>query len=167
MKASANRGSLGKADMNQNITKHEEFMKAALTEAKRAFAEQEVPVGAVAVMDGEIIASEHNRTLQLNDPTAHAEILLLKKTSLATGNYRLSGVTIYVTLEPCPMCAGALIQGRVDRLVFGTTDQKGGGVVSKFSILETGKLNHDIPFLAGILEKPCREIMQKFFCERR
>jgi len=142
-------------------------MKAALIEAEKAFAEQEVPVGAVAVMGGEIIAREHNRTLQLNDPTAHAEILLLKKTSMITGNYRLSEVTIYVTLEPCPMCAGALIQGRVDRLVFGTPDQKGGGVVSKFGILEAGKLNHDIPYLAGILKKPCRDIMQRFFCERR
>ncbi len=142
-------------------------MQAALEEAEKAFADQEVPVGAVAVMAGEIIAREHNRTLQFNDPTAHAEILLLKKTSQVTGNYRLAGVTIYVTLEPCPMCAGALIQGRVDRLVFGTPDQKGGGVVSKFSILEAGKLNHDIPFLAGILEQPCRDIIQRFFCERR
>ncbi len=165
--ATANPGLLDEIDMTQNMTKHEEFMEAALVEARIAFAEQEVPVGAVAVIDNEIVASEHNRTLQFNDPTAHAEILLLKKTSQALGNHRLSGVTFYVTLEPCPMCAGALIQGRVDSLVFGTPDQKGGGVVSKFSILEAGKLNHDIPFLAGILEKPCRDIMRKFFSERR
>ncbi|MFH1964761.1 MAG: nucleoside deaminase, partial [Acidobacteriota bacterium] len=110
---------------------------------------------------------EHNRTIQLNDPTAHAEILLLRKTALIIGNYRLSGVTVYVTVEPCPMCAGALIQGRIDQLVFGAPDQKGGGVVSKFSILEPGKLNHDISILSGILDENCREIMKSFFNNRR
>jgi len=154
-------------DMDRDKITHEKFMEVALEEAGRAFEENEVPIGAVAVKGSEIIAREHNRTIQLNDPTAHAEILLLRKTALIIGNYRLSGVTVYVTVEPCPMCAGALIQGRIDQLVFGAPDQKGGGVVSKFSILEPGKLNHDISILSGILDENCREIMKSFFNNRR
>lgn len=153
--------------MEQNLFADEYFMEAALEEAGKAFAEGEIPIGAVAVKGNEIIASEHNRTIQLNDPTAHAEILLLRKTSMVTENYRLPGVALFVTIEPCPMCAGAMVQARIDRLVFGASDRKGGGVVSRFSILEPGRLNHDIPVLAGVLEDPCREIMQRFFCSRR
>ena len=153
--------------MEQNQFTDDYFMEAALAEAEKAFAEGEIPIGAVAVKGNEIIASEHNRTIQFNDPTAHAEILLLRKASLITGNYRLPGVTLFVTIEPCPMCAGALVQARIDRLVFGASDQKGGGVVSRFSILEPGRLNHDIPVKSRILENPCREIMQRFFSSRR
>ena len=118
-------------------------------------------------LDREIVAREHNRTIQLNDPTAHAEILLLRRAAAVTGNYRLAGMTVYVTVEPCPMCAGALIQGRVSGLVFGTCDAKGGGVVSRFQVLESGRMNHDIPFVSGILEDQCRRIIQDFFLSRR
>ena len=154
-------------DTNLDRIANEKFMEEALAEAGMAFDEREVPIGAVAVSNNEIIARDHNRTIQLNDPTAHAEILLLRKAARIIGNYRLSGLTIYVTVEPCPMCAGALIQARVDQLVFGAPDQKGGGVVSRFSILEPGKLNHHISVIPGILEEQCREIMQRFFSKRR
>ncbi len=154
-------------DMDQGRPVQELFMKEALAEAGRAGAEGEVPIGAVAVRDGEIIAREHNRTIQMNDPTAHAEILLLRKTAKLIGNYRLAGVTVFVTVEPCPMCAGALIQGRVEKLVFGTPDPKGGGVISKFRVLEPGLMNHSIPYEAGVLGRECREIIQLFFHDRR
>lgn len=153
--------------MEHDRLNHKIFMEAALEEAAKAGLEDEVPIGAVAVGDGEIIAREHNRTIQLNDPTAHAEILLLKKAASHAGNYRLPDITVYVTVEPCPMCAGALIQARIKKLVFGTADIKGGGVVSRFNILEPGKMNHDIEFESGVLEDQCREIIQSFFTSRR
>jgi tRNA(adenine34) deaminase len=155
------------ADMEQNLLKDDYFMEAALEEAGKAFEEGEIPIGAVAVKGNAIIARDHNRTIQLNDPTAHAEILLLRKTSLLTDNYRLPGISLFVTIEPCPMCAGAMVQSRIDRLVFGASDKKGGGVVSRFNVLEPGRLNHDISVLAGVLEDPCREIMRRFFSSRR
>jgi len=153
--------------MEAEYPSQEFFMRAALEEAADAGVEGEVPVGAVAGYKGEIIAREHNRTIQLNDPTAHAEILLLKKASAHLGNYRMPGVSVFVTVEPCPMCAGALVQARIGCLVFGTPDPKGGGVVSKFQVLAPGKLNHDIPFVQGILEDECRSVMRKFFASRR
>ena len=153
--------------MEHDSLNHEIFMEAALEEASKAGLEDEVPIGAVAVENGEIIAREHNRTIQLNDPTAHAEILLLKKAAIRAGNYRLPDITVYVTVEPCPMCAGALIQARIKKLIFGTADKKGGGVVSRFKILEPGRMNHNIEFESGVLEEQCRGIIQSFFSSRR
>ena len=153
--------------MEVELEQHELFMEAALEEAIYASVEGEVPVGAVAVYRGEIIARDHNRTIEWNDPTAHAEILLLRKAAGRMGNYRLPEVSVYVTVEPCPMCAGALVQARIGSLVFGTPDPKGGGVISKFRILEPGKLNHQVPFTHGVLEDPCRKVLQRFFKVRR
>lgn len=142
-------------------------MGEALREAEKAEGEGEVPIGAVAVKTGKIIAREHNRTIQMVDPTAHAEILLLRKASAALNNYRLTGLTVYTTIEPCPMCAGALVQARVAKLIFGALDPKGGGVISRLRVLESGLLNHDISYEFGIMENECREILQNFFKARR
>ena len=146
---------------------HDYFMGKALAEALLAEAEGEVPIGAVATSGGVVIAGEHNRTIQRNDPTAHAEILLLREVSRLKNNYRLPGITVYVTLEPCPMCAGALVNARIDGLVFGTPDEKGGGVVSRFRILDPGRLNHNIPFSYGPKASDCADLMKRFFQSRR
>lgn len=147
--------------------KQKYWMSLAIEEASRAENEGEVPVGAVAVLEEQVVAREHNRSIQLNDPTAHAEILLLRKVGEIVQNYRLRGVQIYVTLEPCVMCAGALIWARVDRLVFGACDHKAGAVRSQARILEPGRFNHTVPVIEGILEPQCRQILQKFFRRRR
>ncbi len=141
------------------------YMQEALKEAKIAYESEEVPVGAVIVSDeGNIIAKAHNKSISLNDPTAHAEILALRKASKIIGNYRLLGATVYVTLEPCPMCTWALIIARVKRLVYGTTDSKGIGC--KY-IFDNIKNNHKILLSTGILEKECSIILKEFFKERR
>lgn len=145
----------------------ERWMAAAIEEAELAAREGEVPVGAVAVAGDVLVAREHNRSIQLNDPTAHAEILALRAAAARLGNYRLNGVRLYVTVEPCPMCAGALIWGRVAELVYGTADPKGGGVESRFQILEPGRLNHNVQVRSGVLEARCRSILQEFFAARR
>lgn len=145
----------------------ERWMGEALLEAAKAAAEGEVPIGAVAVGEGGILARAHNRSIQLQDPTAHAEILVLREAGRILGNYRLPGMRIYVTVEPCPMCAGALVWARVAELVYGTSDPKGGGVESRFRILEPGRLNHTVTVRSGIIEEPCRRILQDFFSLRR
>ncbi len=142
-------------------------MAEALAEAEQAAREGEVPVGAVAVAGEVLVARDHNRSIQLKDPTAHAEILVLRAAGARLGNYRLNGLRIYVTVEPCPMCAGALVWGRVAEVVYGTADPKGGGVESRFRILEPGRLNHDVRFRSGVLEERCRAVLQSFFAERR
>src|SRR5690606_23642524 len=143
------------------------WMTVAIEEAVQAAAEGEVPVGAVAVLEDRLIAREHNRSIQLHDPTAHAEILLLRKVGNVLRNYRLGGVQVYVTLEPCAMCAGALIWARVDLLVFGARDLKAGAVRSQARLLEPGRFNHIVPFVEGVLEEQCRELLQDFFRARR
>jgi len=139
----------------------------ALEEAKRAGEEGEVPVGAVLVSAGEVISRGRNRPIALSDPTAHAEILALREGAAKVGNYRLPGGTLYATLEPCVMCAGALLQARVRRLVFGVEDPKAGAVRSLYSLLEDERLNHRLEVKAGVLLEECREIMRQFFQERR
>lgn len=139
----------------------------ALEEAKRAGEEGEVPVGAVLVSAGEVISRGRNRPIALSDPTAHAEILALREGAAKVGNYRLPGCTLYATLEPCVMCAGALLQARVRRLVFGVEDPKAGAVKSLYSLLEDERLNHRLEVKAGVLLEECREIMRQFFQERR
>ena len=142
-------------------------MKLALEEAHKAAQEQEVPVGAVAVLDGELVAQEHNRSIQLHDPTGHAEILVLRQAGQKLSNYRLKNLEIYVTLEPCAMCAGALLWARIQQLVFGARDEKAGAVFSKASLLSEGRFNHTIQVVEGLLAQPSRELLQEFFAKRR
>lgn len=149
------------------MNRDEEFMKLALAEAEKALLAGEVPVGAVMVRGGEVIASAHNGPVGLKDPSAHAEILALRRAAAAEGNYRLAGTTLYVTIEPCLMCAGALIQARVSRLVFGAPDPKGGAVVSLYGVLQDGRLNHRVEATGEVLREACSEILSRFFREKR
>jgi tRNA(adenine34) deaminase len=143
------------------------FMRIALEEAVRAGEEGEVPIGAVLVSEGRVLGRGRNRPIALCDPSAHAEILALREGAAGIGNYRLSDSTLYVTLEPCVMCAGAILQARVKRLVFGAEDPKGGAVSSLYALLEDGRLNHRVEVVSGVLREECREILQRFFRERR
>ncbi len=143
------------------------FMVLALAEAAVAAAEGEVPVGALIVSDNQIIARAHNRPIALNDPTAHAEILAIRAAAQYTGNYRLSGMTLYVTLEPCLMCAGAVIHARIKRVVFGASDPKGGAVVSVSRVFDDSRLNHIVNFTGGVMEGRCAEILSSFFQRKR
>ena len=145
----------------------EQFMRLALAEAQKAMEAGEVPVGAVVVRGGEVIASAHNAPVGLSDPSAHAEILALRRAAAAAGNYRLAGTTLYVTIEPCLMCAGAIVHARVSRLVFGATDPKGGAAVSLYRVLEDDRLNHRVEVAGGVLAAECGEILSRFFREKR
>ena len=143
-------------------------MRQALSEAKQAAREDEVPVGAVLVtQDGTVLAKEHNRTITLCDPTAHAEILALREASRTLGNYRLLNTTLYVTIEPCIMCMGALLQARVAKIVFGAKDPKCGGAGSCYNLAADAALNHTINVQAGLLEDECRSLIQEFFRAKR
>jgi tRNA(adenine34) deaminase len=149
--------------------KDTEFMQIALDEARTAAAAGEVPVGAVLVRDSDstVVARGANRTIRDCDPTAHAEIVVLREASRAIGNYRLGGTTLYVTIEPCCMCAGAIIQARVPRVVYGCDDIKGGAVRSCFEVLSHPKLNHQVEVTSGMLATECAAVIQSFFAERR
>ena len=142
-------------------------MRIALEEARRAGEEGEIPIGAVLISEGEVVGRGRNRPIALSDPTAHAEIQALREGGMRIGNYRLPGSTLYVTLEPCIMCAGAILQARVERLVFGIEDPKGGAVSSLYSLLEDSRLNHRVKVISGLLGDECRELLQRFFRERR
>jgi len=144
-----------------------ELMEQALEEARACAAAGEVPVGALLVHEGQIIARSGNRTIRDCDPTAHAEMVVLREGSRKLGNYRLAGTTLYVTVEPCSMCAGGLIQARVPRLVYGCDDPKGGAVRSCFAMLNHPGLNHRVEVTAGILANECAAILQSFFAARR
>jgi tRNA(adenine34) deaminase len=139
------------------------YMRMALREAERAAAEGEVPCGAVIVLNGEVIGKAHNQTELLKDPTAHAEILAITQATQAVGNWRLSGAVLYVTKEPCPMCAGALVLARMEKVVWGMTDPLRGGAVSRFNILNDADLNHAVEVETGLMEEECRTVMQAFF----
>ncbi|MDI9571282.1 MAG: tRNA adenosine(34) deaminase TadA [Pseudomonadota bacterium] len=143
------------------------FMDLALAEAAQAAVAGEVPVGAVVVLDGRVIARAGNRPIGLKDPTAHAEILAIREAARIMGNYRLPGATLYTTLEPCPMCAGAMIHARVRRLVFGARDPKGGAVVSAARIFDEYPGNHAVEYLGGVREERCAEILSSFFMQKR
>jgi tRNA(adenine34) deaminase len=149
------------------MDRDEQFMRLALAEAQRAMEAGEVPVGAVVVRDGEVIASAHNAPVGLSDPSAHAEVLALRRAAAAAGNYRLAGTTLYVTIEPCLMCAGALLHARVSRVVFGAADPKGGAAVSLYRVLEDDRLNHRVEVSGGVLAAECGEILSRFFREKR
>jgi tRNA(adenine34) deaminase len=144
-----------------------EAMEAALAEARNAVEAGEVPIGAVAVHDGKIIVRAQNRVLRDNDPTAHAEIVALREAATALGNYRLNACTLYVTLEPCAMCAGAMIHARIDRLVYAAADPKAGAAGSVLSVLNHPKLNHQMLVEQGILANESSELLRGFFRERR
>ena len=146
---------------------HDTFMRAALDEARRALEAGEVPVGAIVVLDGQIIGRGFNQPISANDPTAHAEIVALRAASRARGNYRLVGTTLYVTIEPCLMCVGAMVHARVGTLVFGATEPKSGAVVSSCRAHELPSLNHRVEVVGGVLEEDCRAIIQEFFKTRR
>jgi tRNA(Arg) A34 adenosine deaminase TadA len=145
----------------------ERMMRAALAEAERGAREQEVPVGAVVELGGRIVARAHNRPLHTHDPAAHAEILALRRAGRRLGNYRLNGCTLYVTIEPCAMCAGAIVLARVERLVFGARDPKAGAAGSALKVLNHPKLNHQVEVESGVLKEQCAELLRKFFQARR
>ncbi len=146
----------------------ETFMQLAILEALKAYEEGEVPIGAVLIDEsGILVCAEHNRIEQFDDATAHAELLLLRESAKKIGRRRLSTCTIYVTVEPCPMCAGALVLCRLKRLVYGAVDSKFGACESIFNVTNNPALNHQLKITAGVLESQCRELMQKFFLEIR
>ena len=150
-----------------NTNTDERFMQLAMTQADIAAENGDIPVGAVIIYEGKPIAKAYNQRHQLNDPTAHAEIIALTQASTFMENWRLHGCTIYVTLEPCPMCAGALVLARLDRLVFGCADPKTGACGSIYNIVQDEKLNHRIETKAGVLAAQCTEQLQAFFAQRR
>jgi tRNA(adenine34) deaminase len=142
-------------------------MEQALDEARRAESEREVPVGAVVVQDGEVVARAHNCPVSGCDPTAHAEMLALRAAAERLGNYRLNGCDVYTTLEPCAMCAGALVQARIRRLVYAAADPKAGAVHSHLRLLEAPHLNHRVEVVAGVLAEEAAALLQRFFALRR
>ncbi len=146
---------------------HERWMSEAIRVARAAAAADEVPIGACIVLDGEMIAVAGNRTRTDCDPTAHAEVVALREAAQRVGNYRLARAIVYSTIEPCAMCAGALIQARVPLLVYGAPDEKAGAVDSHFHICEAAHLNHRVEVVRGVLEPECRALMQEFFKGRR
>ena len=149
------------------ITSDESFMQLALAEARASLEHGDVPIGAVIVHEGEVIARAHNQRELLQDPTAHAEIIALTQAASAMGTWRLTGCVLYVTLEPCVMCAGALVLARIARLVYGADDPKAGACVSLYRIPEDERLNHRLPVTAGVLAGECSEILRGFFRTRR
>jgi tRNA(adenine34) deaminase len=149
------------------MTVDEAYMREAVDLAARGASLGEVPVGAVVVTGGTVVGRGRNCPIERHDPTAHAEIIALREAALAAGNYRLPGSTLYCTLEPCVMCAGALVAARVERLVFGTRDLRFGGVRSKFRIADSGTLNHAIEVVEGVLAVECVDLLRGFFEQRR
>lgn len=141
----------------------ERFMRLALVEAERALEAGETPVGAVAVADGRVIARGHNQVEALVDPTAHAEVICLGAAATAQGDWRLKPVTLYVTMEPCTMCAGALLLARLGRLVYGVRDRRAGACGSALDVVQANPVGHDLHVTDGVLEEPCRELLQRFY----
>lgn len=146
---------------------HSEYMRKALLEARKAYALGEVPVGAVVVMDGEIIGWGHNLRETMADSTAHAEILAMREAARNLGDWRLAEATLYTTIEPCPMCAGAIVQFRVKNLVYGAADPKAGAVDSLIDLVRDPRFNHQAEVIRGVLEEECADIIRSFFCEIR
>jgi tRNA(adenine34) deaminase len=146
---------------------HDDYMRLALKEAEVARHEGEVPVGAVIIHEGRVIGKAHNQRERLRDPTAHAEMIAITQAAASLDRWRLTGATLYVTLEPCPMCAGALVLARIDRLVYGAADPKNGACGSLYDIVTDGRLNHRLEVISGVLEEECRNLLQNFFRGRR
>jgi tRNA(adenine34) deaminase len=153
--------------MINTIEEDEQFMRVAIEQAKIAEENGDVPIGAVIVHQNNIIARAYNQREQLQDPTAHAEIIALTQAAAALQNWHLNGCTMYVTLEPCPMCAGALVLARMDRLVYGCDDPKAGACKSLYNIVQDDRLNHRLEVTSGVLQEQCRQQLQEFFAKRR
>jgi len=153
--------------MNLELFPHEHFMQMAYQQAEAAFELDEVPVGAVIVQDQRVLGAAHNLCCQLRDGTAHAEMLAITQASEAIGDWRLEACTLYVTLEPCIMCAGAILQSRIPNLVFGATDPKGGGVVSMYRLLSDQRLNHQVTITSGVGGDRCGQLLTRFFQKKR
>jgi tRNA(adenine34) deaminase len=149
------------------LTEDADYMGLALDEARCAAAEGEVPVGAVVVMDGRVIGRGHNRPIAATDPTAHAEILALREAAAAVGNYRLPGAVLYATVEPCPMCCGAVLHARLARVVFGAPDPKAGAARSLYRLLEDPRLNHEAIVVGGVRSAESVALLSEFFRSRR
>ncbi|QDT37802.1 tRNA adenosine(34) deaminase TadA [Stratiformator vulcanicus] len=154
------------------LNPHEYWMQKALDQAVRAYDEDEVPVGAIVIAGnpaegGQVVGEGYNQREQLNDPTAHAEMIAITQAAEALGSWRLEGCTLYVTLEPCPMCAGAIVQARVPTLVYGTTDLKAGACESLYTICSDDRLNHQTTILSGVLAADAKALLQQFFAEKR
>jgi tRNA(adenine34) deaminase len=150
-----------------NVESDEPFMRAALEQALAARERREVPVGAVVVLNGEIVGAGFNQPIAAADPTAHAEIVALRAAAQRAGNYRLTGATLYVTIEPCQMCVGAMVHARIARVVYGTAEPKAGAIESAMRAHEHPSLNHRLLATGGVLEAECRDMIQEFFRERR
>ena len=150
-----------------NEKEDEQYMRIAIEQAKIAEENGDIPIGAVIVYKNQIIAKAYNQREQLKDPTAHAEIIALTQAAAAMESWRLNGCTMYVTLEPCPMCAGALVLARVDRLVYGCDDPKAGACKSLYNIVADDRLNHRLEVTSGVLQEQCRQQLQEFFSRRR
>jgi tRNA(adenine34) deaminase len=146
---------------------HDYFMQLALQEAEYAMAENEVPVGAVIVYEGRIIAAAHNQREQLRDPTAHAEMIAITQAAALRGSWRLDGCTLFVTLEPCAMCAGAIVQARIPEVVYGAADPKAGAVQTLYQLLDDPRLNHRAAVVSGVLAEACGQILTRFFQQQR
>lgn len=146
---------------------HKRFMAIAFKEAEAAFAKNEIPVGAVIVKDGAVIAKAHNQVEMLQDPTAHAEIIAIGAAANHLGSWRLKGCTLYVTLEPCPMCAGAIVLSRMDRVVFGSYDPKMGACSTLYNVVQDERLNHRVEVIAGVMDDESRALLREFFARKR
>lgn len=146
---------------------HDYWMRLALNQARQAFEEEEVPVGAVIVRGDRVIAEAHNQREMLRDPTAHAEMIAITQAAEMLESWRLLDCVLYVTLEPCPMCAGAIVQARIPTVVYGTTDPKAGACHSLFQLTQDSRLNHQAAVLGGVLQEECRLILQEFFAMQR
>ena len=151
-----------------DVTRDEEYMRRALEEARRALNENEVPVGAVVVApDGRVAGAGHDRRMALKDPTAHAEVFAIREAARDQGDWRLDGYDLYVTLEPCPMCAGAILQARVRRVVWGADSPKAGAVASRMRMLDVEGLNHRVEYTSGVLAEPCAAVLTEYFRKHR
>lgn len=146
---------------------HDRWMRAALDQARTAFEQDEVPVGAIVVHEGRIVGEGYNLRETLGDPTAHAEMIAITQAAESLGSWRLLDCTLYVTLEPCPMCAGAVVQARIPTVIYGTTDPKAGAVHSLYQITSDVRLNHQAVVIGGVLREECRAILQEFFARQR
>ena len=149
------------------MNQHEDFMKEAIAQAKLADAKNEVPVGAVVVLDGKVIGRGFNQPILSHDPTAHAEVMALREAAAYVQNYRLVNADLYVTIEPCTMCAGAIVHGRVRRVIYGAGEPKAGVVHSQQNIFQEPYFNHSVEVLSGVLAQECSDVMQAFFQRRR
>jgi tRNA(adenine34) deaminase len=146
---------------------HKKYMQEAILEARKAFSKNEVPIGAVVVLNNKIIGRGHNRREELGDPTAHAEMLAIRDAAQRLGKWRLTGASLYVTLEPCPMCAGAIVNARVQKLIYGAFDLKAGAVSSLMNLVQDRRLNHYVEVMDGICHEECAQLLQEFFQQLR